>query len=309
MQALIDVILPVFFVIGVGYAAAWSKILSEESIEGTMRFATRVAVPVFLFGSIARLDLGADFALDLLGTYYTVVFAMFLLALFGSRLLFKRPWPDCVAIGFCCLFMNSVLLGLPIAERAYGADALAPHIAIIAIHAPFCFGIGVTVMEIVRGAGHGVFGTIRNILDAMFHNALVIGIMAGFVVNLTGLPLPAVAWDAVDLIARAALPVALIAMGGVLYRYKPEGDMGPVVFICAITLVIQPALTWGLGRAVDLSPQAFRAAVLTASMAPGINAYIFADYYGVARRVAATSVLVTTGLALLTVWFWLTMIG
>ncbi len=55
-------------------------------------------------------------------------------------------------IGFCCLFSNSVLLGLPITERAYGPDALTGNFAIIAFHAPFCYGLGITAMEIVRAA-------------------------------------------------------------------------------------------------------------------------------------------------------------
>ena len=40
---------------------------------------------------------------------------------------------------------------------------------------------------------------------------------------------------------------------------------------------------------------AFRSVVLTATMAPGVNTYIFANMYGVAKRVAATSVLDVDG--------------
>ena len=40
-------------------------------------------------------------------------------------------------------------------------------------------------------------------------------------------------------------------------------------------------------------------------MAPGINAYVFANMYGRARRVAASSVLIATALSIGTVWLWL----
>ena len=46
-------------------------------------------------------------------------------------------------------------------------------------------------------------------------------------------------------------------------------------------------------------------AVLTAAMAPGVNAYVFANMYGRAKRVAASSVLAATSLSVLTAWFWL----
>ena len=43
-------------------------------------------------------------------------------------------------------------------------------------------------------------------------------------------------------------------------------------------------------------------------MAPGVNAYLFANIYGAARRVAASSVLMATALSTLTVWMWLNLL-
>ncbi|MEL7343543.1 MAG: AEC family transporter [Pseudomonadota bacterium] len=309
MQALVNVVLPVFLVIGAGYLVAWRGIVSEAGFDGLMRYTSHFAVPCLLFTAISTLDLGAEFSPRLLGAYYSVITFTFFAGMYGARALFGRPWPDCVAIGFCCLFMNSVLLGLPIAERAYGAENLGPNFAIIAVHAPFCYGLGVTAMEIVRGSGQGVLATTTNVFKAMFRNALVIAIMLGFAANISGFTLPVVVDEALALIVRSALPVALIGIGGVLYRYRPEGDMMTVAFICAMTLLIQPAMTWASSSFFGLEGQAFKGAVITAAMAPGINAYIFADLYGVARRVAATAVLATTALSIVTVWGWLTLLG
>jgi len=49
--------------------------------------------------------------------------------------------------------------------------------------------------------------------------------------------------------------------------------------------------------------------VLTAAMAPGVNTYLFADMYGRARRVAASSVLFGTAGSILTIWVWLAVLG
>jgi hypothetical protein len=112
--------------------------------------------------------------------------------------------------------------------------------------------------------------------------------------------------DAVDLLAGAAIPAALFGLGGVLVRYRPEGDRATIAFICAVSLLVHPALTYGLGRAVfALDTAALRSAVVTAAMAPGVNAYLFAALYGVAMRVAAASVLIATAASIATVWVWL----
>lgn len=305
MQALLEVILPVFLVMGFGYLAVWRGVFSDAGVDGLMKFTQNFAIPCLLFRAISTLDLGQDFNAALLGSFYTGAAAGFAAGLLGARYLFKRAWPDSVAIGFSCLFSNSVLLGLPITERAYGAGALQPNYAIIALHAPFCYALGLTAMEIVNNRAGGRLVTTRAIGRSVFHNALVIGILLGFAVNLTGAPVPGVVGDALDMMIRAALPAALFGLGGVLYRYRPEGDAGTIVYACAVSLVLHPAVVWAMGSVTGLSTGQFRSAVLTAAMAPGVNTYIFANMYGVAKRVAASAVLIGTASSLVTVWLWL----
>jgi len=308
MTALLDVILPVFLVIGFGYTSAWRGYLSETVIDGVADFAQNIAIPCLLFLAISTLDLDATFDLNLMGSYYISASAIFVAGLFGARWLFARPWEDCVAIGFTALFSNTVLLGLAITEKAYGADALGPNYAIVAVHAPFCYGVGITVMEFVRSKDVPVSKLVPTVARAMFRNALLVGIALGFAVNLSGMALPGFATEGLELIARAALPAALFALGGVLFRYRPEGDSGPIILICVLTLGVLPMLVWSLGTFTGLGRDAMRSAVLTASMAPGASAYLFANMYGVARRVVASSVLIGTAVSILTVWGWLTLL-
>ncbi|WP_439154329.1 AEC family transporter [Yoonia sp.] len=305
MAALLDVILPVFLVIGFGYLAVWKGYFSDSGVDGLMKFTQGFAIPCLLFRAISTLDLGQNFDLALLASFYTGALAGFFAGLLGARYIFGRDWEDSVAIGFCCLFSNSLLLGLPITERAYGADALTANFAIIAVHSPFCYAVGITAMEIARNRGGSIAALPGKVLSGMFHNALIIGISAGFIVNLGDIPLPGVLTDAIDLMVRAALPAALFGLGGVLYRYRPEGDMRTILYVVAISLILHPAIVWGLARLNGLSVGELRSAMLTAAMAPGINAYVFANLYGKAKRVAASAVLMGTALSIFTVWVWL----
>jgi predicted permease len=305
VQALIEVILPVFLVIGFGYLAVWRGWFSATGVDGLMIFTQKFAIPCLLFVAIARLDLAQDFDWRLLLSFYTGALSGFMLGLFGARVFFGRSWEDAVAIGFCCLFSNSVLLGLPIMERAYGLAALSANFAIIAVHSPFCYGVGITAMEVVKARGLSAGQIAAKVGRAMFSNTLIMGIMAGFAVNLSGLPIPGPVDAALDLMVRAALPAALFGLGGVLVQYRPEGDMRAILYVCAMSLLAHPAITYGMGRGLSLPPEALRSAVVTAAMAPGVNAYIFANMYGHAKRVAASSVLIATGLTVLTAWGWL----
>ncbi len=306
MSSLIEVVLPVFLVIGFGYLSRWKLGLTEGAVDGLMKFAQNFAVPVLLFRAMSQLDLGSTFDLRLLASFYTGAVLGFAAGFFGARVLFKRPWADSVAIGFATLFSNAVLLGLPITERAYGAGALGPNLAIISIHAPTCYLIGVTAMEIVRsGSGGGLMRPLRQVARTMARNPMLIGIVLGLAVNLSGLTLPLPVGDAVNLVATAALPAALFGLGGVLRNYRPEGDLRVVSWIIFVSLVLHPGVTWLMVHALGLSTGQIRSAVLTAAMAPGVNAFLFANMYGVGKRVAATAVLAATGASLITVWVWL----
>ncbi|MBE3639913.1 AEC family transporter [Mangrovicoccus algicola] len=309
MGALIEVVLPVFFVLGFGYLAAKRGWISSASVDGLMVFSQKFAIPCLLFLAISQLDLGQSFDLRLLASFYVGAISGFAAGILGARFLFGRPWEDCIAIGFCCLFSNSLLLGLPISERAYGEASLAANFTIISIHSPFCYLIGITAMEMVRNAGRTRAETARAVLKAMFSNALIIGIVLGLAFNLTGLAMPGVLEDALDLMRRAALPTALFGLGGVLVRYRPEGDLATAGFVVAVSLILHPAVTLGLGQVLGVPHDTLRNGVVTAAMAPGVNSYLFADMYGKARRVAATGLLLGTALCVVTAWIWLQLLG
>ena len=308
MSALLDVIIPVFLIIGFGYCTVWTKLFSTDTIDGLMKFTQNFAIPVLLFDAIAKVDLINVFNINLFFSFYLGATIGFLLGFFGSYYLFNRPLEDSVVIGFCCLFSNTVMLGLPITERAYGEDALRHNFAIVSIHAPFCYFLGITVMELVKSSEKDLKKNIVTILKAMFSNALVVGIMLGFIVNIFVVNLAQSIQASIDMITAVALPAALFGMGGILHQYRPQGDIGPIIMVCAISLIIHPAVVWLAGRNFELTDTQLRSAVITAAMAPGINTYVFAHIYGKAKRVASTGVLLSTALSIGTIWVWLSLI-
>jgi predicted permease len=304
------VVLPVFLVMGAGYAATRSGLFSSAAVDGLMVFTQNFAVPCLLFRGLVDLDLGAVFDPGLLLSFYAGAVVAFALGILGARRLFHHRPGESVAIGFGALFSNSVLLGLPIMERAYGPGSLAPNFAIVSIHAPFCYLLGITAMELVRADGRGLADTARAVGRAMFRNALMIALALGFAVNLGQVPLPGPVRGAVDMMADAALPAALFGLGGVLTRYAVRASLAEAGMISALSLVLHPAIVYGLAQGVFDLPEGFvRSAVVTAAMAPGVNSYVFASLYARGQAQAASTVLLATGLSVLTVSAWLALLG
>lgn len=307
MSIAAGVILPVFLIIGLGWLARWRGYFGDEAVDALMRYAQNIAAPILLGVSIYGMDLGTAFQPGLLLSFYIGAFSAFALGIFGARAL-GRPGPDTVAIGFACLFSNSLLLGVAITERAYGAAGLAGNFAIISIHSPIMYTLGIVAMELTRSRGQNLplHRLTRQIGRSILTQPLIIGILTGFAVNLSGLTLPGFAFDGLKMIAGTTIPTALFGLGGVLFRYRPEGDGKAIALVVVASLGVHPIIAWTLGTKVfALDASALRSAVITAAMAPGVNAYLFAHMYGVAKRVAASAVLIATGLSIGTTWIWL----
>lgn len=307
---LLNVVMPVFLVLGSGYFAAKLNLFKSTAIDGLMMFTQGFAVPCLLFLNIMRLDLGAVFDWRLLTSFYLGAFLSFTLAIVGARIIFCRRPGDSVAIGFTAMFSNTLLLGLPIMERAYGPDALAGNFAIISIHAPIIYLVGITVMEASRADGRGVAGTASAVVRAMFRNTLMIGLALGFTVNISGISLPEPMISATEMVSRAALPTALFALGGTLSRYSIRASLGEAGMISVISLLIHPAFAYAMCTMVfDLPIEFTRSAVVTAAMAPGINAYVFANMYNRAKGAAASAVLLGTVACIFSASMWLVILG
>ncbi len=310
MLEILNVVLPVFLVVGSGYALIRTGFYRDGVVDAMIGFATRFAVPCFLFLAMYRLDIGAAFSGALLGSFYGAAIVSFVVAMVLARVLWKRRPGESVVVGFGALFSNSVLLGLPIMERAYGPEELQATFAIIALHAPVCYAVGILTMEFSARDGRPLPEALLRAGKQIVRNELMIGLGLGILANLTGLPLPEPAESALDMVARAALPVALFALGGALTRYSLKAEFGEASMAASCSILLHPFVAWLLAAQVfDLPAPMVHACVLTAAMPTGMNGYVFAVMYNRAIGTAASTVIVGTAAGVATISFWLWFLG
>lgn len=303
---IITIIAPVFLVIAAGYLSVRAKLLTDDMVDGLMRFAILIAVPCLLFRAIATMDLGTAFDWRLMLSFFGGATICFIMTGLLARRFFSRQPGEAVSVGFTALFSNVVLLGLPISARAWGEDQIAPLFAIVSVNAPFCYLLGITAMEWLRSDGRSWPETTVVVVKAMFRNSLMIGIGLGFLVNFSGLSVPVIVGDGVALLAGAALPVALFSLGGLLTRYRFSENVAEASMVSAVSLVLQPALALLCCTLLALEPALTAMIVLMAAMPTGLNGYLFANLYQRGQGTAASVVLLTTLLSVfsLSIWLW-----
>jgi hypothetical protein len=180
MLDILTVVLPVFLVTGAGYLAAWRGLFADSAVDGLMSLHPEIRHPLpAVHGrrdARPRGGIRPRAAGDLLHRVDRELRPRHLRRAVPVR---TAHGPTASPSASCRSFANSVLLGLPITERAYGADALAGNFAIISIHAAYCYLLGITTMEIVKSGGSGGLVMVRKVVRAIFSNALMIGIALG----------------------------------------------------------------------------------------------------------------------------------
>ena len=250
IQTIATIIIPVFIIIALGYSATLFKFLEISEIQILTKFAQNIALPCLLFINLYKLDLNSVFSLNLLLTFYLSASISFVIGILIGYYFFLKNLANSIPIGFCCLFSNSLLLGLPITELALGTEALESNFIIVAFHAPFCYLLGISAMEISINGNKNLLIACKKILKSILSNALTVSIILGFLFNVSHIPIPYFLTDALNLLAKAGIPIALFALGGILTQYKEKliNSLPQSIMIACISLFIQPLLTVYFGK-------------------------------------------------------------
>lgn len=306
MISVLLTVIPVFLVLGAGYASVRLGWLKAEMSEYLNAYAVRLAVPMLLFRAMYGLDFSTAFYPPMLAGFYAGALAAFVAGIVLARKVWKRRPGEAVAVGFCAMFSNTVLLGVPIISRAYGEDVLTPAFGIISLHAPCLYAVGMLTMELSRRDGRPLSQALAAAARSILANPLMIGVVCGAALNFAGRPLPEFATAAVEMIADSAIPVALVGMGAALTRYAVRAEVAESLVVSLLSLIAHPLIALVLTHHVmDLPHEYVRAAVLIAAMPPGMNVYIFALMYDRAVALSASAVLIATTLSIATISAWL----
>lgn len=306
MYFVVDVIAPVFVIVFIGYMAVKLKAFPASGIGALISFTNNFAAPMLLFRAMLTLDFSTALDPKIIGPFYVAAFSGFILGIILARTVFSYRPGEAVSVGFSALFTNTVLLGIPIVQRAYGVEALPILFLIIGFHAPSLMTVGMITMELSRRDGRPLSIALLDAAKRIASNPLLIGIFCGVTLNLSGLHLPKVIEDATSMLVQAVLPTALFGLGAALTQYRIKKAVLPAAAMTAIKTIMHPFLAWLLLVPILGVPHEIsRAVVLLAAMPSGINAYIFATYFNRALDVATSTILLSTLFSIFSISFWL----
>ena len=303
MLDVLSITIPFFAIILCGSLARLRGWFSEESGRTLARFAFFVVLPPFMFIAITSIDVTALFHIGFVLRYELVTITMFFIAgIFATFVIRLTPQQR----GLFCLntaYPNYGYIGVPLAILAFGQQAAAP-ISLILVCDTITLLVMTTIMSHDAATGH-LGRALRDTIISMLRNPLLLTVLVGLGFSASGLQLAALPEQFLKMLAGAAAPTALFALGITLVGQPIRAALTELAAISLIKLMIHPALIaaafllWPSSQPIN--PLWIQLAVLFASLPIAANVFALSQFYNVYTGRTATAIMITTICASITV--------
>ncbi len=300
---IVDIVLPVFLVIGLGYLLRAIGLVGTDASSGLSKLVFYVAGPALLFRSAALTPLSK--AIDLRAM--VSIAAVTALIAFTVYLACFRSSPSrrgVLAQG--ALRSNMVFVGLPVIDNAFGSEVLGPAAVFVGFMVPVYNLLAVLVLALPHHAEKPGDRDlwIKAALDVL-RNPLILGSVTGIAFSALGLTTPSSIDKSLELIARMALPVALLSVGASMDLGRVRYDLSPAVAVSAIKLIAYPALVYICLGMLDVTWLERQFVVLICASPTAVVSAIMAQEMKGDEQLAASIVIATTIGSLFTISAWI----
>ena len=299
MSAVLAISVPFFALILAGFLTRYVGLFGESEARTLSKFAFFVALPPMMFVKVAAGDAASVLNWGFVWRYEIVTIALFLGSALMARTLFGLPRLASGIFGLNASYPNYGYMGVPLTILAFGDAAALPMalllftdtIVLLALTAYF-----------VADSKDGLLASAGRIIVTMAKNPLLISVVAGLSFSASGLQMPELPDRFLNLLAGAATPVALFALGTTLYGQPLRGAAGELGAISMLRLAVQPLFVAVMFLAFPGQDLLWiKVAILSACLPVAANVFMLADHYGAYAGRSASAILVSTICAALTV--------
>lgn len=283
LSVFLDVVAPVFAVVGLGYLAGPRLSLEARTLSRT---AYWVFVPAFTFSVISRSEVplgrGLRIALFILATH-----AVFALLGLGAARLLRSTREVTTAYVMLAVFGNIGNYGLALLQFRLGPEALLPATLYFVVSLLVSFAVCVGAAASLRG------GKATAVLSVLRTPALLAAVPA-VLVSATHLSPPPIVTRTVGLLGDAMIPTMLLVLGLQLAEARPLRLSRDVLVATGLRLAVSPAVAAMLAVPFRLTGVDRAACILQAAMPAAVLVAIIAGEYEVAPGFVTATVFFST---------------
>jgi len=302
MQAVLNAALPIFALILTGFLCARFGGFDRSATDNLNRFAVYLALPALMFLAMSKITPDQirqfGFALTFAGGI-AVTFAIG----FGLSRLRGRAVANSSIEGLDAGYSNVGFMGIPLCLLVFGQASVPAAIIATLFTACILFLFAIVLIEVDVHKGASLVRTVGKVCLSLVRNPLLIAPIAGLLVGLSGIILPAPLERFASLLGGAASPCALVCIGLFLAQERVvSGDATSIAALVLLKLLVQPAVTGLFAFYVFEVPSLWaRSAVLLSALPIGSGPFTIAKLYGLEAGVTSGAILMSHVFSVVTV--------
>lgn len=282
---------PIFCILGLGILFRRHGLVTDEFARTGSDLVFKVTLPCLLFVKLVETDFLHDLPIVLLVYAVVAIVAVFIgLDLLATR--FVAEGTDRGVFVQGAFRSNMGIIGLAYCLSAFGEDVIAIasiYLAVITSLYNVLAVIALTRHQDQDASRHVAGLIIRGIV----RNPLILAILAGVAVSMSGLYVPQIALETGAYFARMTLPLALLCAGASI-RLREFQSAPPLYWATFGKLILVPLLITGGGillglRGVELGVLYLMSASPTAAASYPMTQALGGNYHLAAAIIAATS--------------------
>ncbi|WP_102693067.1 AEC family transporter [Rummeliibacillus pycnus] len=289
MIIIVNVILPIFAIIAVGYIAGSSGMVPKSGAKTLNNFVFYIALPALLFKATAAAPIEQLVNWQFIAINLGGILASFILAVLISKWVFKKDISSASLYGMNTSYGTTGYMGIPLVIAAFGSEAALPAALATLIHNIPVISIVLLVCEsalvINNNKQEKKLNILWQIIKPVVTSPLTISVIAGIIVAIAKIPLPTAVWTFSDLLANASGSTALFAIGlglvGQMTLIKEsEFNKIEIGVIVSLKLIFQPFITFILFMYVfDIEPLWAVVSLIMSALPVGAGVFVFAQKY------------------------------
>ena len=321
--AILYKLLAIFLTVALGWIAGRMRWLGDERqgadpARTLSNAAFYIFVPALLFRTTSRLDFSALPWGTVTAFFVPVLLLLVAVYAWQRRRSHAATLPATPSVrAISATFGNTLQVGVPMAAALFGEAGLGIHITIVSLHALTLLTVITTLVELdlarakARHEETATLGaTLRTTLRNTIIHPVVLPVLAGMAFNATGLPLPPVLDEVLELLGTAVVPLCLVLIGMSLAYYGMRGSARAAVGLGVLKLLVLPALVLGIAHwGFRLSGLPLAVVVMMAALPVGSNALIFSQRYETLEAEATATIVLTTLCFAITAPLWLAVLA
>lgn len=301
MIDILNLALPYFGLIFIGYACGRYKRLPEAGLEWMNFFLLYVSLPALFFRTLARTPFEQLNNPPFVIATTLATASAFFLSMLGANLIGKLSMRESAMAGLGGGYGNIGYMGPGLALATLGAKAAAPVALVFCFDTIFLFTTVPLLMVLTDGERRPLLPTVGLVAKQIMLHPLIIASYFGALVAAFHVPVPVALDNMFQFLQSAAAPVALFALGVTVALRPFERVPWEVPGVVVVKLILHPLIVLGLLIALGPFPMEWAAtALLLASLPPALNVFVIARQYDTWIEPASTLVLIGTFVSVVT---------